>query len=298
MELVGKKSSHTGNELNSKTTQFNEMNKLAVKAFSKRILCSGDLESKLARPVNEEKSDRGTSFDLEGGTLPARNSEIRFSSVGSKIPKPHQLDDPDMRASCLARFAHHELMAVELLAWALIRWPEAPLGLRQDWYEILADEQKHCRLYLERLDAHGLSLGDFELNPYFWRQAPRISKSPSGACAFLSGLGLTLEQANLDFTIIYGEAFENSGDLESSEVFKIVHRDEIRHVASASRWLKALSGEKKEVDRYKNSVPFPLSAARAKAKRFESAPRRAAGLEESFISFVKNSRSTQESPRR
>lgn len=269
-----------------------------VKELCTRILLSGDLESKLAQATRGGGFLTKASFNLNGNDLPARNPEIGFSSNGRKLPKPSALHEADKRAECLARFAHHELMAVELLAWALLRWPNAPLGLRQDWYGILSDEQKHCRLYLERLDSLGRRLQDYELNPYFWRQVPRISRSPRGPCAFLAALGLTLEQANLDFTLIYGEAFKRSGDLQSAQVFELVHQEEIEHVASASRWLKVLSPEREEIDRYRNSVPFPLSAARAKARKFEATPREAAGLEESFILYVKNSRSTQETSNR
>ncbi len=132
------------------------------------------------------------------------------------------------------------------------------------------------------------------MNPYFWRQAPRMAASPRGACAFLAGVGLTLEQANLDFTRLYADAFRSAGDAESAAVLDRVHRDEIRHVASAARWLEALAPEEDETERYQNSVPFPLSAARAKAKRFEVAPRRAAGLGEAFIRFIRAARSKQE----
>ena len=55
------------------------------------------------------------------------------------------------RAECLARFAHHELMAVELFAWALLRWPMMPSPMRAGFVGVLAQEQVHCRLYLERL---------------------------------------------------------------------------------------------------------------------------------------------------
>ena len=97
-----------------------------------------------------------------------------------------------------------------------------------------------------------------------------------GPQAFLCAMGLTLEQANLDFSLVYRDAFRAAGDEESARACERVHEDEIRHVALASRWLRALSPEEEEVDRYLAAVPFPLSAARAKARRFDAAARRRA----------------------
>ncbi len=50
-------------------------------------------------------------------------------------------------------------------------------------------------------------------------------------------MGLTLEQANLDFTLTYRDGFAEAGDLESAAVCQTVHDDEIAHVALAARWL-------------------------------------------------------------
>lgn len=265
-------------------------------ALCRQILFCGDLAAKLSEGVETDRAATFRSSPIDGSEieLPARAEAIAFSEGSEALPKPRALRDPNARARCLARFAHHELMAVELLAWALLRWSDAPEGLRRDWLAILRDEQEHCRLYLARLTAHGSQLADHALNPYFWRQAPRMAASARGACAFLAGVGLTLEQANLDFTRLYGDAFREAGDSASADVLDRVHADEIRHVASAARWLAVLAPERDETARYRNSVPFPLSAARAKGRRFEVEPRRAAGLEKDFIEYVRDARSTQE----
>jgi len=197
---------------------------------------------------------------------------------------------------CLARFAHHELMAVELFAWGILRWPDVPADLRKGWLSALAEEQVHCRLYLDRLSALGGRLEDFPQSDYFWKQVPGIDASSHGPRAFLAALGLTLEQANLDFTLVYRDAFRAAGDEASARVFERVYRDEIRHVALAARWLERLSPEHAgdPVGAYDAAVPYPLAAARAKGRRFNAAGRRAAGLAEVFIEHVRTARSSQE----
>lgn len=256
-----------------------------------QILLSGRLEDKLAPPPDGISLAGAPTRPIDE---PARAPDIAFVKRAAPLPQTHELERPDARARCLARFAHHELMAVELLAWALLRWTDAPAGLRADWLAILRDEQRHARLYLERLAACGSRIEEHPSSDYFWRQARRIARSPAGACAFLAGVGLTLEQANLDFSLLYADAFARAGDAASSEALAIVHRDEIRHVASAARWLHLLSNEPDEVRRYEANVTFPLSAARAKGRRFHAAPRRAAGLGEPFIEHVRSARSSQE----
>lgn len=272
-----------------------------VRAFCLRILESGDLESKLAPPLDRQglplsDTPSGPPIRIE---RPVRNPGLRMRGGSDRLPRPGQLVDRASRIRCLARFAHHELMAVEYFAWALLRWPELPAPLRRGLLTALADEQRHCRLYLERLAAHG---GDFESDDhsdYFWRQAPAIAASPAGPRAFLAAMGLTLEQANLDFTLTYRDAFAAAGDSESAAVCQLVHDEEIGHVALAARWLVRLSGSEAasadhDLDLYLESVPFPLGPARAKGRRFELTPRRRAGLSPRLIEHVRRARSSQE----
>jgi uncharacterized ferritin-like protein (DUF455 family) len=262
------------------------------------ILHSGGLERKLAPPFCPDGSllpDRDPGEPLYV-PRPARASALEMRGGAARLPRPAELGDPRARATCLRRFAHHELMAVELFAWALVRWPDAPPELRRGLALALADEQRHCRLYLERLHQHGAELGDEPLSDYFWKHVPAIHAHPRGPAAFLAAMGLTLEQANLDFTALYADGFRRAGDEQSAAVSEVVHRDERRHVALAASWLTRLSPEAEdEVEAYTASVPFPLEASRAKGRQFDAAARREAGLSEAMIAHVREARATQES---
>lgn len=289
-----------------------------LRAHCLQILTRGDLASKLAPPVDE--AGRLLSLDPSGPAIlldgPARDPGLRMQGGREKLPSPGELADPARRVLCLARFAHHELMAVEYFAWALLRWPELPSGLRRGFAAALADEQRHCRLYLARLESLGGRFDGDDHSDYFWRHAPAIAASPHGPAAFLAAMGLTLEQANLDFTLTYRDGFAVAGDAESAAVCQQVHDDEIRHVALAARWLVALApaattattaataepddacaasaAPSPDLAAYLASVPFPLAASRAKGRRFEPAPRQRAGLSRSFIEFVRCARSARE----
>lgn len=268
-----------------------------LRGFCRGILESGDLVAKLAPPPPDLIDDEpGAPLLLD---RPARDAEIALSGGAERLPRPDQLAEPWARARCLARFAHHELMAVELFAWALLRWPEQPDGLRRTLLGILVDEQHHCTLYLERLADHGETLADHSRSDYFWKHAPAIAAAPDGPRAFLSAMGLTLEQANLDFSKLYRDGFRAGGDEASARVCEIVHEDEIRHVRLAAVWLRRLAPEAPtDLAAYTAAVPFPFTAARAKGRQFDAESRRRAGLSEAFIEAVRDARSTGGGPRR
>ena len=273
----------------------------ALSAACRRILERGDLPSKLhPLPLDAERRDSVDASDAFAPdpssppcpVAPTRDTGLRFSTAGSEsLPRPNALTDPGARARCIARFAHHELMAVELFAWALLRWPMLPSGLRRDWARVLREEQIHCELYLERLAAHGEALDAFPSSDYFWRHCGRAANP----AAFLAAMGLTLEQANLDFSLRYAEAFRRAGDDATAKVLERIHLDEVRHVETALRWLRALDADAPDdIARYEAAIEFPLSAARAKGRPFRADARRRAGLEASFIEYVRRARSTQE----
>lgn len=268
------------------------------------ILERGDLASKLLPP-----------FDAEGRPLPLgpsgppiridqphRDPGLRMRGGREKLPRPGELTEAASRRLCLARFAHHELMAVEYFAWAFLRWPELPPPLRRGFLSALADEQRHCRLYLDRLAALGGDFDGDDHSDYFWRHAPAIAASPAGPAAFLAAMGLTLEQANLDFTLTYRDGFAAAGDAESAAICQTVHDDEIVHVALAASWIGRIARPASDpeqrptsdLDHYLAAVPFPLAASRAKGKRFEVGPRARAGLSPAFIEHVRAARSSQQ----
>jgi len=268
------------------------MGKATLHDHCRAILEAPGLEAKLAPPPDGLRDEVRPPHRVD---RPAREPALALAAGAPPLPRPSQLGDREARAACLARFAHHELMTVELFAWALLRWPDLPADLRRGWLAILADEQRHCRLYLGRLAAHGSPLSRHPCSGYFWRQADAIAAAPAGPMAFLAAMGLTLEQANLDFTLLYRDGFREGGDEASARVCQAVHDDEIRHVAFARAWLLRLAPEAaSDLDAYAAHVPFPLSPARAKGRRFDAEARRRAGLSDALIEAVRGARSSQE----
>jgi hypothetical protein len=70
-------------------------------------------------------------------------------------------------------------------------------------------------------------------------------------------------------------------------------------VRFAREWLVRLAPEgSSDVAAYQRAVPFPLSAARAKGRRFDEPSRRQAGLSDELIEEVRYARANQELGRR
>ncbi len=262
---------------------------VSVVEWCRHLLESGDLASKRAPPPADLVDD------VEGVVVvdidqPVRTGSMIMVDGSEKLPALRELTSSSARAACLSRFAHHELMATELFAWALLRFPQAPTALRRGWLAALAEEQEHLGLYLDRLAAHGAVFGDEALSGYFWKLMPHVRAAADPLKAFLCFQGLTLEQANLDFTIMFKDAFRTAGDVDSAAVMQKVHDDEIAHVRLAKTWLvRGDDGDAADADLrlYTEHVPFPLSAARAKGRRFEVGARRRAGLSPAFIEHVR-----------
>jgi uncharacterized ferritin-like protein (DUF455 family) len=265
------------------------MTTTSIHAWARSILEDGSLDAKLAAPPVDAVDDFAIApLDIDA---PARAPRLAMIEGAEKLPALRELSRPEARAVTISRFAHHELMALELFAWALLRFPSAPPALRRGLVAALVEEQAHLRLYLERLAAHGVAFGDEPLSGYFWKLVPSIRAAADPLAAFLCAQGLTLEQANLDFTVLYRDAFRAAGDDASAAVMQRVHDDEIGHVRLARTWImRDATAADDDAVRYREHVPFPLSAARAKGRRFEVGARRRAGLSDAFISFVRDAK--------
>ena len=237
-----------------------------VRSYALSVVDGPGLEAKLRPPPRDLAHEEDLAALVR--ERPAREPTIALAARGSRalrLPGLGALVHKEARAACLSRFAHHELCAVELFAWALLAFPSMPAALQRALLHTLAEEQLHCRLYLERLAAHDVVFGSLPLSDYFWKHTPAIAAAPDGSLAFLCAMGLTLEQANLDFTLMYRDAFRAACDEATAQVLQRVHDDEVGHVKLASTWVKRLAAQS-DLEGYRAHAPFPFSLARAKGR--------------------------------
>lgn len=211
---------------------------------------------------------------------PGRPASLLRSDVGlrTKFPSLSQLEDDAARARMLHFLANHELLALELMALMLLRFPAAAREERQGWLAIMADEQRHLTLYLDRMRELGLDFGDLDVGFAFW-DALAHAESPA---AFNVGMGLTLEQANLDHAAALTVAMERVGDAPTARILERVLEDEVRHVRHGVVHLQRADGESMW-DAWERTRPPTLGPADARGKPFRRDLRLRAGLDEAFV---------------
>jgi len=245
--------------------------------YATSIVTSATLSGKLVVPPEGlELADPRPPLRL---AAPGRPPELAIAPGRSvRVPPLAGMRDRSQRARILHALANHELQAIELFAWALLAFPEAPLAFRRGLVAILADEQRHLALYGERLAAHGIRFGDFPVTGHFWNKLDHFTTPLEFVCA----MGLTFENANLDFCGDYAAAARVAGDEATAVVLDRVHDDEIGHVHFAWVWLQKLA-EGDPWETYLAHVKPPLGPQRARGARFDREARRRAGLDDDFI---------------
>ncbi len=231
--------------------------------------------------------------DLEWGISPAaivlpeeptRSGVLSATSAGQTkfaFPKRAELKQATGRGRLLHFFLNHELLAIETMAYTLLKFPDAPLEFKKGVFKTLQDEQRHLGMYLNRMHELGVELGAAPLNLYFWNTL----KTMQSPLDFVTRMSLTFEQANLDFALEYAKILEqDTGDEATARLMKEVHDDEVKHVAHGLKWFKLWSDSVSEWEAYRRLLPFPLTPRRARGGAFFAAEsRKEAGLSEDFV---------------
>jgi len=186
---------------------------MEVRDFAHAVVSTRDLGVKLApAPAKPTDEESGPPLRIE---QPGRPPSLEFQRR-IEVPPIEGMPDPVQRPRILHALANHELQAAELFAWALLAFPAAPRDFRRGLLKILADEQRHTRMYIARLEDAGARFGDFPVSGYFWSKIGEIT-SPLG---FVCAMSLTFENANLDHTIDYEEAARRAGDAKTAAVIE------------------------------------------------------------------------------
>ncbi|BDS08665.1 hypothetical protein NT6N_37050 [Oceaniferula spumae] len=258
---------------------------MQMREAAERLLFSSTLEEKLAL-APESVSDDSPGSAILLPDAPGRPDELRMVSKGVRadFPGVNRLDDDRERGKMLHFLANHELLAAELMALVLLKFPDAPKDYRAGVYEAMREEQMHTLMYLRRMKDCGIHFGELPLNDYFWRLIAPM-ETPMD---FVTRLNLTFEQANLDFSKHYAQLFRQVGDTGTAAVLEKIYQDEIGHVGHGVKWFRKWKAEgETDWQAFGKSLTFPLAPAKAKGiAPFNAEGRRLAGLDEDFISHL------------
>jgi uncharacterized ferritin-like protein (DUF455 family) len=245
--------------------------------FANLILFSPELEAKLfdLGSITDQKAHQPLEL------IPARPARL-FEPTGldtTNFPTDAQLRDPLQRGVALHSFVNHELLALELMALMLLRFPEAPTKFRQSLVATMIDEQAHCRLYLERMRCLGVEFGSVSQNFYFWNELHKVES----IYEFVAGMSLCFEQANLDFSLYFRRQFELLNDSETAEIMRKVYEDEVNHVRTGLAWFrKWKEPDQTDWQAFVKCLPGNLSPIRGKGRIFDSHSRQLAGFDPNF----------------
>ena len=256
---------------------------MEIRQFAEQVLLAPDLSLKL-QAIEEPFTDH-VPGEAVRHPEPARPDNLLFAPrrTAPAMPPAGAFSDPRKRAVAHHIMANHELQALEVMAWVLLAFPEAPPEFRIGMVRVMADEQRHTRMHVERLQKLGLAFGELPVNCYIWKKA----MSFEGVLDYLAGLPLVFEGRNLDHSLEFADAFAAAGDERSAALMRIIHRDEIEHVAFGIEWLRRLKPpDQSDWEAFQAHLHWPLRPEKARGNVFQREARLAAGLTAEFVDRI------------
>lgn len=270
---------------------MNQCKPSELKEYALQVLLGTSLEDKLTPPsptILAGTSEPFAPVPFPTPALPGRPPGLELSRSPKKrqthqFPGKNELGRDRARGHVLHFFANHELLALEIMALAILKFSDAPVGFIRGIVQTMADEQRHMHKYLERMTELGVSFGDVTLNGFFWQSL----KDMRGPQEYAAAMSLTFEQANLDFSFFFEQDFRRLGDERTAAILTEVRMDEIGHVKHGAIWLDRWRNPAKSLwDEYRSHLRYPMTPARGKGPVFDRESRKLAGLNEDFINQV------------
>lgn len=209
-------------------------------------------------------------------TAPGRPVELVPREAKKKTPK---VLHAARRAEVLHTFLHHELQAAELMAWAILAFPQTPPAFRKGLLALCRDEIRHLQMYASHLETLGHPFGAFTVNDWFWKRVPADDPTPAH---FVARLGIAFEGANLDHGARYAAAFAAAGDTRAAEIQAQIVEEEIPHTAFGLHWFQVFTGDS-GFDHWRQFLPSPISPAMARGTPFNTDARLRAGYAPEFL---------------
>ncbi len=231
------------------------------------------LAAKVAPPPPPETWEQAPPARRLGA--PGRPPELR---VAARAEKTRGLGSPRGRARVLHTFWHHELQAAELMAWALLAFPETPLAFRRGLVRIAQDEIRHMAIYAAQIERLGHRVGEMPVRDWFWSRVP----SCASAASFVAVMGLGLESANLEHSASFAARFREVGDEEGARAQELVGVEEIAHVRFGARWFAELTGGL-DFEAWRSALPEPLTPLLMRGNPIQREARLRAGQPARFV---------------
>jgi uncharacterized ferritin-like protein (DUF455 family) len=233
---------------------------------------------------------------------PGRGAGFRVAAHGERSTGKSELRSAERRSRLIHSFLHHELQAAELMAWALLAFPETPIELRRGLVRIVTDEVRHMGHYRDYLASRSIAPGDLHVRDWFWERVP----SCPDAASFLATMGIGFEGGNLDHAARFAARFRAAGDEEAADLEDLVGREEVAHVRFALRWFRTLTtpdapkdtpADAEDFARFRLALPAPLSPQVMQGAPIARDARGRAGMGEAFVDALEAALHAEAPPR-
>ncbi len=257
---------------------------MQLNEFAEQILFGSTLADKLVWSDFLEDHPPAKSI-TKFPDFPARPPELSLNRHADTpritFPSLNSLEHEQQRGIVLHFFANHELLALELMALMLLKFPQAPSAFRKGLAHTMHEEQEHMRLYERRMEECGVGFGEIPVNDFFWKCISQVSTLQE----FVAQMSLTFEQANLDYSLYYAQAFQKIGDQITAGILEQVFQDEIGHVQHGLKWFRKWKQPyETDWEAYQTALTFPITPARAKGIGFNETLRKEIGFSEGYVS--------------
>lgn len=153
------------------------------------------------------------------------------------VPRRKINANPTGRIALLHALAHIELNAIDLAIDIVARFAASGPGAKfaDDWIEVADDEARHFLMLDDRLRVLGAAYGDLPAHDGLWQASMETAHD---LLARLAIVPMVLEARGLDVTPGMIDKLIAAGDKESADILRIIHDDEIGHVAAGQRWFE------------------------------------------------------------
>ncbi|KAI0530339.1 hypothetical protein GGR58DRAFT_524727 [Xylaria digitata] len=169
--------------------------------------------------------------EVKPGQMPKAG---KGGTLKSRITMLHALANIEQWAIDLAIDICVRFATFQTIATANSVAQNLPRTFYYDWLKVANDEAKHFSLLRARLEELGSRFGALPVHHGLWESATMTAHDLR---ARISVIALVHEARGLDINHLTIEKFRVAGDLESVDVMKIIHNDEITHVTTGHRWL-------------------------------------------------------------
>jgi uncharacterized ferritin-like protein (DUF455 family) len=196
--------------------------------------CLNDWENGLLELVSAEKPV----------LIPVPGRPLRPLLVDPKEVPGRGIGSEEGRNILAHAIAHIEFNAINLALDAAYRFRDMPSDFYTDWLRVARDEAYHFTLVAEYLQTHGVEYGKYSAHNGLWEMALKTTDNVLERMALVPRV---LEARGLDVTPGMIIKLEKVGDTALVNCLKIIHKEEIGHVAVGTRWFH-YACEKQGVD--------------------------------------------------